>query len=255
MPGFKLLMRPSNIIYAYDGSLDGFFSCVHLCVYEKCLPLAIQSVDIAETSLIPPVLVPTDIEKAARVRQAICHDMSLRALELLGHVFLSCLKDKEVWMLRFLVLGFEKGRCVTDMMADPVVSALLDAERHLQHEAHLLTGFIRFSDFEGKLIAVIDPKNQVLPLILDHFQDRYTGETFLIYDRTHQSALIYHQGQSRIGHLEGFEMPRASGAEQDYRSLWKRFYETIAITERINPRCRMSHMPKRFWGNLTEMQE
>ena len=39
-----------------------------------------------------------------------------------------------------------------------------------------------------------------------------------------------------------------------YRLLWKRFYDTIAIRERENPRCRMTHMPKRYWNTMTEFQ-
>ena len=30
---------------------------------------------------------------------------------------------------------------------------------------------------------------------------------------------------------------------------------TVAIPERENPRCRLSHMPKRYWNHLTERQE
>ena len=39
-----------------------------------------------------------------------------------------------------------------------------------------------------------------------------------------------------------------------YRLLWKRFYDTISIRERENPRGRMSKMPKRYWGTMTEFQ-
>ena len=31
------------------------------------------------------------------------------------------------------------------------------------------------------------------------------------------------------------------------------FYNTLAIPARENPRCRMTHMPKRFWEFLTEL--
>ena len=41
-------------------------------------------------------------------------------------------------------------------------------------------------------------------------------------------------------------------AELDYRRLWRRFYDTIAIEERRNPKCRMTHMPKRYWNTMTE---
>ena len=33
----------------------------------------------------------------------------------------------------------------------------------------------------------------------------------------------------------------------------RRFYDTIAIRERENPRCRMNHMPKKYWKNMVEM--
>ena len=42
--------------------------------------------------------------------------------------------------------------------------------------------------------------------------------------------------------------------EARYRLLWKRFYDTIAIKERYNPKCRMTQMPKRYWGTMTEFQ-
>ena len=42
--------------------------------------------------------------------------------------------------------------------------------------------------------------------------------------------------------------------EKHYQSLWQAFYQSITIESRFNPKCRMSHMPKRFWTNLTEFQ-
>ena len=42
--------------------------------------------------------------------------------------------------------------------------------------------------------------------------------------------------------------------EANYRILWKRYYDTIAIKERYNPRGRMTNMPKRYWGTMTEFQ-
>ena len=43
--------------------------------------------------------------------------------------------------------------------------------------------------------------------------------------------------------------------ELRYRVLWKRFYKTIAIAARENPRCRMTHCPKRYWENMLEMED
>ena len=43
--------------------------------------------------------------------------------------------------------------------------------------------------------------------------------------------------------------------KKQMQEMWKNFYDTIAIKERFNPRCRMNFMPKRLWSNLPEMQE
>ena len=91
-------------------------------------------------------------------------------------------------------------------------------------------------------------------LLRRHFCDRYRNERFFLYDRTHQEALFYAEGRSAVRPLEHFQMAPPDEAEARYRLLWKRFYDTIAIRERENPRCRMTHMPKRYWGTMTEFQ-
>jgi probable DNA metabolism protein len=77
----------------------------------------------------------------------------------------------------------------------------------------------------------------------------------MIYDKTHKAALIYENRRQRIIPLEDVEFPDASPEEIGYRELWKRFYNTVAIEERYNPHCRMTHMPKRYWENMIEVQE
>lgn len=49
-------------------------------------------------------------------------------------------------------------------------------------------------------------------------------------------------------------MAAPDDAEAAYRRLWKRFYDTIAIRERYNPRCRRTQMPMRYWNTMTEFQ-
>ena len=40
----------------------------------------------------------------------------------------------------------------------------------------------------------IEPSGQILPLIGDHFANRYPGERFLIFDRHHQMSLLHQPG-------------------------------------------------------------
>ena len=50
-------------------------------------------------------------------------------------------------------------------------------------------------------------------------------------------------------------MAAPSAEEAQYRRLWKRFYDTVEIKERHNPRKQMSSMPKRYWETMTEFQD
>ena len=136
-----------------------------------------------------------------------------------------------------------------------LMRSLLKAVRQLSGEVEQFRGFTRFSDFDGVLGAEIEPKNRVLPVLRRHFCERYHNETFFLYDRTHREALLYSGGVSRIVPLNHFEMAQPDEVEAGYRRLWRRFYDTVAIEARKNEKLRMTHMPKRYWGMMTEFQD
>ena len=140
------------------------------------------------------------------------------------------------------------------LLTHPAMVPLANAVTHMRKEAELLLGFIRFTEYEGILISMIEPKNQVLPLLAEHFVARFSGERFLIYDRTHRSALVYDRERVRIVAVEKLELSPPSAEERSFRALWKQFYETIAIEARYNPRCQRTHLPLRYRGVMTEHQ-
>ena len=253
MSGEKTLMRESDLHYIYDGTLDGFYCCVYESVYARAMPAVIEPEHEAQPSLMLETFVVTDAERAAKVRGSVPKKISRRSLELVETVFLSCLEFKEMKMLRYLLLGYKEGPIIDRMLGHADVAPLLAAERHLHGESHLLRGFIRFTDYDGVLAAVISPKNFVLPSLARHFAGRYNAQQFMIYDKTHKYALLHTGGRTEILRMEQVEFPAPSPEEKEYRELWKQFYKTIAIEARENPKCRMTLMPKRYWENMTEM--
>lgn len=245
----------ADVQYLYDGSLPGFFSCVHHSVYQRQLPAAIQPEAEAQPTLYRQLYIDTNAEKARRVKQSIPQKISPRAMELVEKAFLSCMPGKELAVLRFLLLGYGRGSEAPWLFGHPDTAPLLQAEKHLMGEQHLLRGFVRFADHGGVLTAAITPKNFVLPFLAGHFVGRYPDEDFLIYDKTHKAALVYQQKKARIVPAENIQFPEPDADERQFRALWKRFYDTIAIEGRHNERCRRTHMPKRYWENMVEMQD
>ena len=240
--------------YTYDGSYPGFLTCVFESYTRREYPACFFLTSDPRLSLWPDRWVQTDRDKAARVYRSLSRRISTAGQRLVTRGFLTCLPEKEVCLYTFLRLGYKAGPAVLRDLTDPRVCPVMQAVRHLENEAHLLKGFVRFSDQGGLLCARVEPKNRVLPLLRPHFCARYPGERFVIYDAAHREALFYRPGTWCIAPLEDFRLEPPGPEELDYRRLWRRFYDTVAIRERYNPRCRRTQMPMRYWGTMTECQ-
>jgi len=117
----------TQIVYHYDGSLPGFYCCVYESFYLRELPAAILPESEAQPTLLPAKTIVTDNAKALRVRASIQDRISIAALELIETVFLSCLEQKELLTLRFMILAYREGGKALSMLGHPDVSPLLKA--------------------------------------------------------------------------------------------------------------------------------
>lgn len=243
-----------EMVYYYDGSFEGFLCCIFESYANKETLTAIYRDEDANPTLFDCRNVITDQQHANRVLRKLVK-VSPSAVELVQKGFLTCMEDKELKLYRFVVKLLQDGPGFLQNLSDETLYPVASAVRHLNGEAHLLKGFVRFSELGGVLGGEIEPKNRVLPLLRNHFCARYREDTFFIYDRTHKEALFYAGGKAIIRPIDDFQMAPPDEKEASYRLLWKRFYDTIAIKERENPRCRMTQMPKRYWSTMTEFQD
>ena len=242
-----------EMVYYYDGSFDGFLSCIFESYANKEVLTAIYCDEDAVPTLFDCRSIITDSAHALRVLRKIIK-VSPYAAELVQKGFLTCMEDRELHLYQLIVKLLRDGPSFLRNFSDETLYPVACAVRHLEGEVHLLKGFVRFSELGGVLGSEIEPKNRVLPLLRSHFCGRFREDTFFIYDRTHKEALFYAGGKAIIRPLDEFQMAPPNEREAHYRLLWKRFYDTIAIKERENPRCRMTNMPKRYWNTMTEFQ-
>lgn len=240
----------NDVIYQYDGSLDGFLCCVYESYVYKEAPAAFCC-DEDPLSLYEVRTVITQPAYSQRVSRGIAA-RSGKALAVVRRSFLTCLPDKELHLYAFIRKLLAEGPGFMRDLSDPACYPLYRAIRHMNGELEKLRGFVRFSDYGGILGAEIEPKNRVLPLLRGHFCQRYANEQFFIYDRTHRELLLYANGRSRITQIENFQPVLPGEDELYFRSLWKQFFQSVAIRERENPRCQNTFMPKRYRGTMTE---
>lgn len=243
----------TDLAYHYDGSFQGFLCCLFESFAARELPAAVLAPDQGQMSLFGSREIPTDPDKAARVARGL-ERLGGTVQDRLATGFLSDDPDKDLILLRFARLCFEKGPRAAQMLGDPDVAAAFALARAVGNETHQFMEFIRFEERNGMLGAVIHPKNRVLPLLAGHFCSRLPDESFLIFDANHGMALVRRPTGVEYLRMDRY-LPGTDEAERDWQRLWKRFYDALTIQERRNPVCQRTHQPKRFWQDMCEMRE
>lgn len=237
-------------MYVYDGSFEGLLCCVFESYEKKEMPVEIKNDCI---TLYEIKFIALDESKAERVLNGIIKKIGYDALDYIKRAFLTTFADKDLFILRFIKAGFKYGARVFERMTDGDVMPLLKIVKLIDREARCFLQFIRFFEYNGALISIIEPEHNVLPLIAGHFATRLPLERFMIYDKIHGSAAVYSDKELDIIALDGYELPAdIEDDEQKYRKLWKMFYDTIEVKERHSELRRMNHLPKKYWKNMTE---
>ena len=224
-------------VYRYDGSFSGFLCCIYRAIRAREEPALILAGDEMPALLFPELAIHTDPDQARRVSRAIAGKIGPQVLEFAQRAHLTALAGRELYLLALLRRGFREGPLVLEDMADPTVCRLRRAVCHLEREAHLYKGFVRFQVRGKALSAVIQPKNRVLPLLAEHFRERFAAQALLIYDETHREALLCARGRSRVVPLQDFRQDGPGAEELAFQRLWRGFFQAVSIPQRENPLC------------------
>ena len=196
-------------------------------------------------------------EKAAKVMDSIGRKLGPEVLRYVEGALSASAADKADALFQFLQYAFPRAASARFLMNDlnaPEVMRVFELNRKSRNEAHLLLGFLRFAKLSDALYyAKIGPVNDVLPLIADHFAERFNTQAFLIYDEKRQKSVVYAPGTNWY-FVEGeMNLPERELARRDgYEALWKTFFDTIAIKERLNPVCQRTHCPIHFRAYMNE---
>jgi len=255
--------------YIYDGTFDGFLCCVYLHYHrekaEGIFSCGDYQLDLARQGF----EVVTNPEDAITVYEAINDKISPWDLERAYRVFRTSIPGKEMLLLNYIRLGFKYGPRIRLLHSNEFVLPVEKADRKLGNEVHRLCGLIRFSVMEAEpvagggsfpmplghniLYAVVEPDHDVLEFLAPHFTDRFKWDPFIIHDKNRKKALAGYGGKWYITEFSGETSLKATASEEEYRGLWRNYFDSTAIKERTNPRCQRSFMPLRYWKNLTEV--
>ena len=209
--------------------------------------------------------VSTDEEKARRVWAGLEKKLSREAMKLISVSWLSELRELNNPLFSYICKVFRQGD-ISRNFADQDVLSVTNIARRVLHEQLRMKQFIRVQKAkDGTYLAVIAPDHNVLPIITDHFKDRFNDQPWLIYDAKRHYGYFYDGSNDAIRIT--FENETAlpfdlgngklnddviSSDDQLLQDLWRTYFKAICIKERMNPRKQLNDMPRRYWKYMTE---
>lgn len=246
-----------NKIYIYDGSFYGFLTSVFFAYLNHVVPDCICTEENLQLAIGSECeWIDTDEEKAERVMTALIKRIGKLGFYRIYKAFLSDCEGREKLIFDYIGIIIKNGRDSKYLYADKAVTDVMKLSEKTGGEAHLLRGFLRFRETtDGIYYSEFSPKTDCLTLIAPHFRTRLSGLKFAINDVKRKKAAIWDTEKLEIITYDFMTKPEETESEKAFRAMWKSFYKTVSIAERKNEKCRMTHMPKRFWRYMCEMEE
>jgi probable DNA metabolism protein len=252
-------------LYIFDGSLEGLLTAVFECYQRKSAVVKL----VTEKHYVPDAFdsgfrVASDREKGKRVWKGLCRklgkDWQLRFYK----AFLSEQPEVFQHLLNFARYIIDQPAGASENFAHPDVLAISRTAQKVHREKHRMEAFVRFQKTgDGIYYAHIEPDFDVLPLLAEHFQNRYADQRWIIYDLTRKYGLYYDLEKTEEIELDGAPQMSVVNAlpselldpkEQLYTLLWQDYFKSTGIQARKNMRLHVRHVPRRYWKYLSEKQ-
>ena len=244
-----------NKVYLYDGNFNSLLLLVFNLIKFKKIPLDIKSEDEYEANLIDkPVYVNVNLTSKAiyNLRKMLPSNIYLR----LYYAYLSNDKNKEMIIYTFLKNFLIYKESIINRKNIESVNELIRISKYVGSEAHKLKGFLRLKKMKNFYYAEMEPTNNIISILANHFKKRLVNEYWMIADTKRGIYAIY--DKEKIIYLKREDILKLnlelSSDEMFYENLWKEFFNTIGIKERQNLKCQMNFMPKKYWKNIIEME-
>lgn len=257
-----------SLLISYDSSFDGFLSAVFEIYRQRLdvgdfLPERPYDPDSSATFdlFLQPFHVETVADSARRLRRAIVNMAGADILDLLETAFRSEERGVEMKIfayLRKLFAGDEPGFNRNPTSKEMLPLFLL--ARAVRHEAGGMLGMVRFNKApDGLYVAEIEPKYDILEMIVGHFRGRFPTGRWAIVDVLRCYGVFYDGHNTEYMEFadpDTLSRSIAQNAPPDaFTRMWKSYYDTMAIKERLNPRLLRRCLPVRYWKHLPERQQ
>ena len=238
--------------YYYDGSFDGLLTVIYMAYNDRESNMLRVSAKAEQLILaLDDIHIITDFFKARCVEKAICEKLSQNFLNNIRTCFLSNDKNKDTIIIHTVYKALKQGEEILNSL-DEHAFYMNKLVKQVLNERHRYLGLLRFKEMkDGIMFSTIEPKNNVLPILISHFKNRMKREKFAIFDKGRKMVVYYDGKKAEIFFVKSLEI-QWSDEEIEYSELWKTFHKSISIKERENKKLQQSNIPKYYWKHLVE---
>jgi len=252
------------IIFRYDKTFDGLLTAIFDAYNRKTFPDKLLGMDEIEPLFVDECFtVITEEEKSNRVFLSLKKRMMSVTFNMLSFVWLSEVEKSDELLFRYIRKIFDNKESIELNFADDDVLQVRNLAKKVSTEKHRLIEFVRFQKAADDIFfAPVSPDHNCLPLAVSHFTNRFADQKWIIYDTKRNYGYYYDLKTATEMTLDSThlfpegKLDEASMAKDEklYQALWKGYFKSITIKERINPKLHRQHLPKRYWKYLTEKQ-
>ena len=193
--------------YYYDGSFDGLLTVIYVAYNDRESKMLRVNAKVEQLILaLDDIHIITDFSKARRVEKSICDKLSYNFLNSIRTCFLSCDKNKDTIIIHTVYKALKQGEEILNSL-DEHAFYMNKLVKQVLNECHRYLGLVRFKEMkDGTMFSTIEPKNNVLPILISHFKNRMKREKFAIYDKGRKMIAYYDGNRVEIFFIESLKI-------------------------------------------------
>lgn len=254
-------MNNITTIYLCEDCIDGIFTAIYYAWSDGIChtDVRLKDADMNYSFFEKYEDIQTDTEISLKVSSAIKNKLSPDIYEDIFCVSLIDNVEKASVIYHFLQQAFQYGISAAYRIQNEYVFQFSNFLKKIRNEAHFYIEISRFEELSNHvLICRIEPDDNIIYLIVEHFVDRLHCEDFIICDIKRDISAI-HRKNKGYSFISGYHLADTEGllnlsdSELAFRDMWRQFYNTIAIKERTNARLQKNMLPLKYRKHMTEM--
>ncbi|MBQ3630355.1 MAG: TIGR03915 family putative DNA repair protein [Prevotella sp.] len=201
------------LVYTFDRTFDGLLTAVFDAFALHQQPEEL----VAEGDVLPMFCdevhqVATASDKSGRVWRGLEKQLKRETLHLIAVSWLSEARELYTPLFHYIYKVFQLKADISTNFSDADVLYVTNTARRVMHEQHRMKQFVRFQKAkDGTYLGVVSPDNDVLPLIIDHFADRFRDQQWLLFDARRKYG--YYHAAERTADMVSFSPPSEGPGE------------------------------------------